>query len=88
MKLSINLILSLMLSGCYYESQTGCTQYLFKKECPYIDTNTLYKEGGEAHQKYLDHKDCISKTKTVETRYKCMEDKGYKRIPLSKEYRN
>ena len=70
----------LLLNACYYDSKTGCVQHLTYIDCPVIDTDTLEKAGADGHQKYLDHKDCIAKTKTRESRYQCMIDKGYKRI--------
>lgn len=70
----------LLLNACIYDSDTGCVQHLTYRECPVIDIRTLEKDGDDGSQKYLDHKDCIAKTKTRESRYQCMIDKGYKRI--------
>ena len=74
------LILCCVLTSCYYDKETGCVQHLNYKECPYIDLSVLDKRGKDSQQLYIDLTDCISTTKTRETRYQCMESKGYKRI--------
>lgn len=76
----LSLLPVLLLNACYYDSKTGCVQHFNYRECPVIDIRTLEKDGDDGSQKYLDHKDCIAKTKTRESRYQCMIDKGYKRI--------
>lgn len=73
----VGLLYILFLSSCYYDGDTGCTQYFNYVDCP---RPHLYKEGVTDVEKNIHINQCIKNHNTTEQIYRCMENKGYRRI--------
>lgn len=72
-----SLFIIFILTSCYYDSQTGCTQYFNYIDCPMPH---LYKVGATAIEENVDIDRCIKASHNTREIYQCMENKGYKRI--------
>lgn len=71
-------ILLILLTACYHDVRTGCTQYLFSRECPYLNLYKIYRANTDLEQKNRDYRDCLkTPNKTVEKLSACMKSKGY-----------
>lgn len=73
--------LLILLTSCYYDVKTGCTQHLFSLECPHLSLHKMYRANTDLRQKNIDYKDCLNiPSRTIEKLSECMKNKGYSNI--------